>query len=162
MSLSRVCWLSATEWSVSCPLSSVPSCYCSVSSLWRTLLSSRWRGERVALVLFLARLLGSSCSSVPRSLPPVLCGSGTGPGLSRALSLRRSLLRPGVWSLGPASAFVLLPSAAFPWDVTVGGSCLSPRFKMVSVFFPGKIGWHFFGISRSFFSNVWFFLFLSS
>ena len=26
-------------------------------------------------------------------------------------------LRPGVWSLGQASSFVLLPSATFPWDV---------------------------------------------
>ena len=33
MPLSRVCWLSVTERSVSCPLSSVRSCYCSVSSL---------------------------------------------------------------------------------------------------------------------------------
>ena len=30
-------------------------------------------------------------------------------------------LRPGVWSLGQASAFVPLPSASFPWNVTVGG-----------------------------------------
>ena len=37
----------------------------------------------MALALFLARLLGSSRSSIPRSLPPVLCGNGTGPGLSR-------------------------------------------------------------------------------
>ena len=49
-------------------------------------------------------------------------------------------LRPGVWSLGQASAFVLLPSAAFPWDITFGGLCMSPRFEMLSVFFPGKIG----------------------
>ena len=48
-------------------------------------------------------------------------------------------LRPGVWSLGPASAFVLLPSASFPWEVTVGGSCMSPRFEMLSVLFPGNI-----------------------
>ena len=61
-------------------------------------------------------------------------------------------LRPGVWSLGQPSAFVLLPS--FPWDVTVGGSCMSPRFEMLSVLFPGNIGYHFFGISRSFLGNV--------
>ena len=48
-------------------------------------------------------------------------------------------LRPGVWSLGQASAFVFLPSAAFPWDVTVGDSCMSPRFEM-SVLFPGNVG----------------------
>ena len=63
-------------------------------------------------------------------------------------------LRPGVWSLGQASAFVLLPSASFPWDVTVGGSCMSPRFEMLSVLFPGNIGLHFFRISRSFLGNV--------
>ena len=48
--------------------------------------------------------------------------------------------RPGVWSLGQASAFVLLPSTTFPWDVTVGGSCMSPRFEILSVLFPGNIG----------------------
>ena len=156
MSLSWVRCLSATERSVSCPLSSVRSCYRSVSSLRRTLLSSWWRRESVALALFLAWLLGSSRSSVPRTLPPVLCGSGTGPGLSRARSIRHSLLM--TWSLvlglGWASAFVLLPSASFPWDVTVGGSCMSPRFERLSVLFPGNIGRHFFGISRAFLGNV--------
>ena len=49
-------------------------------------------------------------------------------------------LRPGVWSLGRASAIVLLPSASFPWEVTVGGSCMSPCFEMLSVLFPGNIG----------------------
>ena len=48
-------------------------------------------------------------------------------------------LRPGVWSLGQASGFILLPSASFPWDVMVGGSCMSPRFEM-SLLFPGDIG----------------------
>ena len=46
----------------------------------------------MALVLFLAMLLGCNRSSVPHNLPPVLCGSGTGLGLSRARSLRHSLL----------------------------------------------------------------------
>ena len=69
-------------------------------------------------------------------------------------------LRPGVWSSGQASSFVLLPSAVFLWDVTVGGSCMSPHFEMMSVLFPGNIGLHFFRISRSFLSNFWFFLFL--
>ena len=45
-----------------------------------------------ALALFLAWLLGGCRSSVACALPPVLCGSGTGPGLSRAHSLRHSLL----------------------------------------------------------------------
>ena len=45
-----------------------------------------------ALALFLAWLLGRYRSSVARKLPPVLCSSGTGSGLSRARSLRHSLL----------------------------------------------------------------------
>ena len=60
----------------------------------------------MALTLFLARLLGSSRSSVPCSLPPVLCGSGTGPGLSKARSLRHSLLttfESGPWARLPRS-----------------------------------------------------------
>ena len=54
-------------------------------------------------------------------------------------------LRPGAWSLGQASSFVLLPSVAFPWDVTVGGAFMSPRFRMLSVLFLGNIGLHSFG-----------------
>ena len=53
------------------------------------------------LALFLARLLRSSGSSVPRSLPPVLCGGGTGPGLSRACSHRHITpydLESGPWA----------------------------------------------------------------
>ena len=88
----------------------------------------------MALALFLARLLGSSRSSVPRSLPPVLCGSGTGPGLSRACSLRHSLLT--TWSL----AMGRRRGTSFPWDVMVGGLCMSPRSEMLSVLFPGNIG----------------------
>ena len=84
-------------------------------------------------MLLLARLLGGCCSSVAHKLPPVLCGSGTGPGLSRARSLRHSLLTTGSLALGPAFAFVHLPSTSFPWGVTVGGSCMSPRSEMLSV-----------------------------
>ena len=58
----------------------------------------------MALAIFLARLLGCSCSSVPRSLPPVLCGSSAGPGLSRARSLRHSLLTTRSLVLGPGSS----------------------------------------------------------
>ena len=74
----------------------------------------------MALALFLARLLGSSRSSVPRSLPPVLCGSGTGPGLSRARSLRHSLLTTWSLVLGPvfrirSPALRLLPMGCHGW-----------------------------------------------
>ena len=156
MPLSRVCWLSVTEWSVLCPLSSVLSCCRSVSSLRRTLLSSWWRGESVALTLFLARLLlWGGCPLVPRTLPPVMCGGGTGPGLSRSCSPKTyHCLQPGFWSLGQASSFVLLPSTAFLWDVSVGGSGMSTLFEMLSALFPGNIGLHFFRVSRSFLGNV--------
>ena len=43
----------------------------------------------MALTLFLVRLLlRGVCPSVPRFLPPVVCGGGAGPGLSRACSPR--------------------------------------------------------------------------
>ena len=72
-----------------CPLSSVHSCCCSVSSLRRTLLSSWWEGEDVALALILAvLLLRGGCPSVPRRLPPGLCGGSAGPGFTRACSPR--------------------------------------------------------------------------
>ena len=60
----------------------------------------------------------------------------------------------GNWPLGHASSFVLLPSADIPWDVMVGGSCMSPQFEMLSILFPGNIGLHFFRISRSVLSYV--------
>ena len=74
----------------------------------------------MALALFLARLLGSSHSSVPRSLPPILCGSGTGPGLSRARSLRHLLLATRSLVLGPgfrvrSPALRLLPMVCYGW-----------------------------------------------
>ena len=120
MPLSLGCWLSATERSVSCPLSSVLSCYCCVSSLWRTLLSSWWMRESLALAFFLARLLRGCRSLVARKPPPVLCGSGTGPGLSRARSLRHSLLTTGSLVLGPAfrvrsPTLHLLPMGCHGW-----------------------------------------------
>ena len=86
MPLSRVCRLSVTERSVLCPLSSVRSCCRSVSSLRRTLLSSWWEGVDVVFALILTRLLRARCPSVPRCLPPILCGGGAGPGFARACS----------------------------------------------------------------------------
>ena len=71
-------------------------------------------------MLLLARLLGGCRSSVARKLPPVLCGSGTGPGLSRARSLRHSLLTTGSLALGPAfrirsPTLHLLPMGCHGW-----------------------------------------------
>ena len=58
----------------------------------------------MALALFLARLLRGSCSSDPRSLPPVRCGGGAGPGLFRACSPRHITtydLESGPWARLP-------------------------------------------------------------
>ena len=61
----------------------------------------------MALALFLARLLlRGSCPSVPRSLPPVVCGGSAGPGLSRACSRRHITthdLESGPWARLPRS-----------------------------------------------------------
>ena len=60
----------------------------------------------MALALFLARLLRSNCSSVPSSLPSVLCGGGAGPGLSRACSpghITTYDLESGRWAWLPRS-----------------------------------------------------------
>ena len=107
MPLSWVYWLSVTERSVLCPLSSVHSCCRSVSSLRRTLLSSWWKGEDVALALILARLLLRGCRPlIPRSLPLVLCGGKAGPGFTRACSPRHitaSDLETGPWAFLPCS-----------------------------------------------------------
>ena len=103
MPLSRVCRLSVMERSVLCPLNSARSCCRSVSSLRRTLLLSWWVGEDVALALILAGLLlRGSCPSVPRSLPPVLCGGGAGPGFTRACLPRHITtyyLETGPWAM---------------------------------------------------------------
>ena len=73
----------------------------------KNLLSSWWTGEVVALALILARLLlRGCCPSVPRCLPPVLCGGEVGPGLTRACSLGHIAaynLETGPWALLPRS-----------------------------------------------------------
>ena len=67
----------------------------------------------MALALFLARLLlRGSCSSIPHCLPPVLCGGGAGPGLSRACSARHITsydLESGPWARLPRSFSYPLP-----------------------------------------------------
>ena len=114
----------------------------------------------MALALVLARLLlRGCCPLVSRHLPPVLCGGGTGPVLTRTCSpghITASDLGTGPWAVlpRPSPAICCLPSVAFPWVGPVGGSCMSPHSEMLSVLFPGNIGFHFLGISRSFFGDV--------
>ena len=110
----------------------------------------------VALALILARLLlRGCCPFVPRSLPPVLWGGGAGLGLTRACSLGHITaygLVAGPWALLPRSSSSHPPPShgvARLW-----GSCMSPRFEMLFVLFPGNIRFNFLGISRSFFGNV--------
>ena len=71
-------------------------------------------------MLLLARLLGGCCSSVAREIPPVLYGSGTGPGLSPARLLRHSLLTTERLVLGPvfhgrSPTLHLLPMGCHGW-----------------------------------------------
>ena len=98
-----------------CPLSSVHSFCRSVSSLRRTLLSSWWEGEDVALAHILAvLLLRGSCPSVPRRLPPGLCGGSAGPGFTRACSPRHITaywLETGPWAMLPCSFSYHPPSS---------------------------------------------------
>ena len=69
----------------------------------KNLLSSWWTGVDVVLALILARLLlRGCCPLVPRSLPPVLCGGGAGPGLTRTCSpghITAYNLETGPWAL---------------------------------------------------------------
>ena len=110
----------------------------------------------VALALILARLLlRGCCPFVPRSLPPVLCGGGAGPGLTRACSpghITAYGLESGPWALLPRSYSSHRPPSH--GIARLGFSCMSLHFEMLSVLFPGNIGFHFFRISRSFFGNV--------
>ena len=73
----------------------------------KNLLSSWWTGVDVTLTLVLARLLLKGCCPfVPRILPPVLCGGGAGPGLTRACSpghITAYGLETGPWALLPRS-----------------------------------------------------------
>ena len=82
-------------------------------------------------------------------------GGGAGPGLTRSCSpehITASDLVPGPWTLLPRlSPAIRLPPMGWPgWGVRV---CLH-ILKMLSVLFPGNIGSHFLGITRSFCSNV--------
>ena len=79
----------------------------------KNLLSSWWTGVDVALAFILARLLLTGCCPlVPRSLPPVLCGGGACPGLTRACSpghITAYGLETGPWALLPRSCAYHLP-----------------------------------------------------
>ena len=144
-----------------CPLGSVHSCCCSVSSLWRTCCHPGgwvwvWRSRSSlrgycfgAVVLWFLATFYRFCVVAERDLG--------WPGPAR---LDITLLPTWRLVLRPCFLVRRLPSVSFPGVGPVGGSCMSPHFEMLSVLFPGNIGSHFLGISRSFLGNVWFLLFL--
>ena len=97
-----------------CPLSSVHSCWRSVSSLRRTLLSSWCEGEYVTLAHILVVLLLSSSPAVPHRLPQGLCGGSAGLGFTRACSPRHITpycLVTGSWAMLPRSFSYHPPSS---------------------------------------------------
>ena len=60
----------------------------------------------------------------------------------------------GAWSLDLASSSVACILSPLRGRARCGGLCMSPLFEMLSVLFPGNMGSHFLGISRSVFGNV--------
>ena len=83
MLLSQVCRLSVTERSVLCLLARCARAV-ALSLLCEELCCHPGGGGvDVAFALILERLLRGRCPLVPRSLPPVLCGVGAGPGFAR-------------------------------------------------------------------------------
>ena len=121
----------------------------------KNLLSSWYLGVGVALALILARLLLRDFGPlVPRSLLPVLwwrCRPWVNPVL---LAWTDHCFSLGARFLDLASSSVAChPSPSHGLALLVG-LCMSPLFEMLSVLFPGNMGSHFLGISRSVFGNV--------
>ena len=121
----------------------------------KNLLSSWYLGVGVALALTLARLLLRDFGPlVPRPLLPGLwwrCWSWVARSCSSG-HITVSVLVPGPWTWLPRlSPAIRLPTMGWlGWGVL----CMSPLFEMLSVLFPGNIGSHFLGISRSAFGGV--------
>ena len=91
----------------------------------------------VALALILARLLlRGCCPFVPRDLPPVLCGGGAGPSLTRACSpghITAYGLETGPLALLPCS-YSSHPPPSHGMARLVVRVCLH-IFEMLSVYF---------------------------
>ena len=111
-------------------------------------------GGGCGLALTFARLLLRDFGPlVPRPFYQV-CGGGAGPGLPGLARLDIPLFSLGAWSLGLASSSVACIPSPFHGLARCGGLCMSPLFEMFSIVFPGNMGSHFLGISRSVFGNV--------
>ena len=119
------------------------------------LLSSWYLGVGVALALTLARLLLRDFGPlVPR---PLLSGLWwrCRPWVDLVLlAWTYHCFSFGAWSLDLASSSVACHPSPFRGLARCGGMCMSPLFEMLSVLFPGNMGSHFLGISRSVFGNV--------
>ena len=155
MPWSRGCWLSVTKRSVLCPLGSVHLCCRSVSSLRRTCCHP---GGRVWVWRSRSSLRGFCFGAVvPWFLATFywFCGWRSGTWVDPVLlAWTYHCFRLGDWSLGLASSSVACHPSPSHGLARLGGSCMSPHFEMLSVLFPGNIGSHFLGISRSFCGNV--------
>ena len=121
----------------------------------KTLLPSWYLGVGVALALTLARLLLRDFRPlVPCPLLPGLwwqCRPWVDPVL---LAWTYHCFSLGAWSLDLASSSVACHPSPFHGLARCGGFCMSPLFERLSVLFPGNMGSHFSGISRSVFGNV--------
>ena len=92
-----------------------------------------------------ASRLWSLGSSLPSTRP---VGGGAGPGLTRSCS-------PGhITASAWVPDFLVCHPSPFHGLARCGGLCMSPLFEMLSTLFPGNMGSHFLGISRSVFGNA--------
>ena len=118
----------------------------------KNLLSSWWTGVGVALALTLARLLlRGCCPLVPRRLLPVMWVAYRVLGCSVLLAWTYHCFRLGDWSSDHASSSVTSRLSPSHGLARLGVRVCLHTFEMLSVLFPGNIGLHFLGISRSFF-----------
>ena len=133
----------------------------------KNLLSSWYLGVGLVLALTLARLLLRDFGPlVPRPLLPGLWSLGSSPpstgsvvavlvlGCPVLLAWTYHCFSLGAWSLDLASSSVTCHPSPSHGLARLGGLCMSPLFEMLSVLFPGNIGSHFLGISRSVFGSI--------
>ena len=120
--------------------------------LWKNLLSSWWMGVGVALELIFVRLLlRGCCPLVPRHLLPVMWVASRVLGCPVLLAWTYHCFRLGDWSSDHASSSVASRPSPSHGLARLGVHVCLHTFGMLSLLFPGNIGLHFLGISRSFF-----------
>ena len=163
MPWSRGCLLSVTKRSVLCPVGSVHSCCCSVSSLEElSVILGDGCGCGCGSCAQPCEATASGLLSLGSSPPSTGCVGGVaGPGLPGSARLDISLLPTWCLFLGPGFLVHRLPSVAFPCVGPVGGSCMSPHFWIVVFLISWKYWTSFLG-DLSFLPSVTFDSFSSS